>query len=201
MEDLEHAIALTGGIATGKSTVASFLQLYGYKVIDADQIAHIVLEQQQDSVLRVFGDSILGVNGVDRKKLGAIVFADREKMLWLEDILHPFIRAEILRESLVLEQSSVPFFVDLPIYFEKPDVFGFLKKNVLVYAPYETQLRRLQNRNHLSLEEAKQRISMQLDIEHKKQKAHDIIDNIDSLEMLQNNIEGYLQTLRSQYAL
>ena len=105
---LKHAIALSGGIASGKSTVASLLKLYGYRVICADTIAHSVLDANAEEVVEAFGEGILEQNCVscdsikfviNRKKLGAIVFADSKKREKLEQILHSKIKAEILKEA------------------------------------------------------------------------------------------------------
>lgn len=156
--DMQFSIALTGGIATGKSTVASMLKLLGYAIIDADTIAHDVLTQHAARVIEVFGREICDVNSnIDRKKLGAVVFADPEKLHVLESIVHPIIAQTIYEKAAVLEQRKIPFFVDIPIFFEKRELFAFISKSVLVYAPPDVQLARLQARNNLSLEEAKQR--------------------------------------------
>lgn len=200
--DMQFSIALTGGIATGKSTVASMLKLLGYAIIDADTIAHDVLIQHAARVIEVFGREICDVNSnIDRKKLGAIVFADPEKLRVLESIVHPIIAQTIYEKAAVLEQRKIPFFVDIPIFFEKRELFAFISKSVLVYAPPDVQLARLQARNNLSLEEAKQRIAAQIPIDVKKQQADAIIDNSGDVQALQVQVERYLERLRSEYGL
>lgn len=200
--DMQFSIALTGGIATGKSTVASMLKLLGYAIIDADIIAHDVLTQHAARVIEVFGHEICDVNSnIDRKKLGAIVFADPEKLHVLESIVHPIIAQTIYEKAVVLEQRKIPFFVDIPIFFEKRELFAFISKSVLVYAPPDVQLARLQARNNLSLEEAKQRIAAQIPIDVKKQQADAIIDNSGDVQALQVQVERYLERLRSEYGL
>ncbi len=200
--DVKFSIALTGGIATGKSTVASMLKLLGYAIIDADTIAHDVLTQHSARVIEAFGREICNADSnIDRKKLGAIVFADPEKLRILESIVHPIIAQTIYEKAVVLEQRKLPFFIDIPIFFEKRELFAFISKSVLVYAPPDVQLARLQARNNLSLEEAKQRIAAQIPIDVKKQQADDIIDNSGDVQVLQIHVERYLERLRSEYGL
>lgn len=202
MQSLHYAIALTGGIATGKSTAASILKSLGYSIIDADTIAHEVLAQHSARVVEAFGNEICdSALQIDRKKLGAIVFANPEKLRILESIVHPIIAQTIYDKAAIYEQRKTPFFVDIPIFFEKPELFAFLSKSVLVYAPPDVQLARLRSRNNLSENEAKQRIAAQIPIELKKQKADDIIDNSGDVQALQIQVERYLQRLRAEYGL
>lgn len=202
MQSLHYAIALTGGIATGKSTAASILKSLGYSIIDADTIAHEVLAQHSARVIETFGNEICdSALQIDRKKLGAIVFANPEKLRILESIVHPIIAQTIYDKAAICEQRKTPFFVDIPIFFEKPELFAFLSKSVLVYAPPDVQLARLRARNNLSENEAKQRIAAQIPIELKKQKADDIIDNSGDVQALQIQVERYLQRLRAEYGL
>ncbi|RAX58332.1 dephospho-CoA kinase [Helicobacter monodelphidis] len=199
---LHYGIALSGGIASGKSTVSSLLKSYNFEVIDADSISHRILNEQEKSVLQCFGDSILNQNGnIDRKKLGAIVFANQIEREKLEEILHPHIREAILQESIILNQKNIPFFVDIPIFFEKPHLFSFFKKNLLIYAPQSMQITRLMQRNQLSKKEALQRIEAQINIEQKCLMAQFIIKNDSSLDNLQHHLQQYIQLLRSEYGL
>ena len=100
--NLKNAIAITGGISSGKSSVCSLLRLYGYSIIDADEIAHSALNLLKDEVVLEFGDEILDSNNnIDRKKLGSIVFCDTKKRKILENILHPFIKNEILKKPKI----------------------------------------------------------------------------------------------------
>ena len=174
----------------------------GYAIIDADTIAHDVLTQHSARVIEAFGREICNADSnIDRKKLGAIVFADPEKLRILESIVHPIIAQTIYEKAVVLEQRKLPFFIDIPIFFEKRELFAFISKSVLVYAPPDVQLARLQARNNLSLEEAKQRIAAQIPIDVKKQQADDIIDNSGDVQVLQIHVERYLERLRSEYGL
>ncbi len=201
MKKFKYGIVLTGGIATGKSTVGSLLKMYGYKVIEADDVAHIALQNKFQEIVEVFGECIIDDQGtsISRKKLGAIVFEDQKLMYKLEEIVHPFIVDELYKSAEILENFCVPFFVDIPIYFEKKNLFDFFESNVLIYAPRTLQEIRLQKRNQLTLLQAQQRIALQNDIEEKKAQALYIINNVGSLAELQLELERYLETLKEKY--
>lgn len=237
----KYAIALSGGIACGKSTAASLLRLFGYCVICADEIAHEVLNECADEVLKAFGDEILdsiesskssiesalqnaansantaAKNNLDsieskihsemieskiiesapkikisRQKLGAIVFKNRAKRELLEQILQPKIKEKIYSLCQKQEAAQIPYFVDIPLFFEKGDYE--ISPSVLIYAPREVQISRLKARNALNTEEANARINAQMDIEKKKNLADFVIENTGSLKDLEKNIESFLET-------
>ena len=102
--NFKYAIVLTGGIGSGKSTIASFLKLYGYEVVCADSIAHTLLDQSAKEITEIFGNEILENNKINRKKLGEIVFSNKKSKETLERILHPKIKEEILK----LDDKSIP---------------------------------------------------------------------------------------------
>jgi dephospho-CoA kinase len=183
-----NAIILTGSIATGKSTVASLLKLYGYSVICADEVAHEMLKRYSNEIEEMFATS-------DRKELGKIVFNDKIKRKKLENFLHPKIKKEILEKSNELEKYNIPYFLDIPLYFETGNYSEF-KKVAVVYTPYEIQLKRLIKRNNISEKEAKKLINLQLPIEEKKKKATFIIDNSKDLKHLQTEIEKFINLLK-----
>jgi len=185
---LKNAIVLTGGIASGKSTVSSLMQLFGFRVIDADKIAHIVLDESASEVASVFGAEYLDGAKVNRKKLGSLVFANKEKRLMLEQIVHPKIRAEILEQAKKQEKFNKPYFIDIPLFFEREGAYD-IDKVLVVYTPKEVQLERLIKREGLSHQEAMQRIDAQLSIEQKRQKATYLIDNSKDLSHLQQECQ------------
>jgi len=113
----DHAIALTGGIATGKSTASAFFRTWGFTVIDADTIAHEVLEDQRSAIGRMFGEAIVSDGRVDRKALGQIVFADTARRRELESLLHPLIQEEISRRASIENAHGQPYFIDIPLFF------------------------------------------------------------------------------------
>jgi len=180
----EYALVLTGGIATGKSTVANFFKEFGFKIIDADKIAHETLEKNQAKIIELFGEEYVVDGSVDRKALGGLIFSNKEEKLKLENLLHPLIFSEIEVQSKKLDRDKKPYFVDIPLFFESSRYP--IKKSIVVYIPKEQQLQRLIKRDGTSKEEALQRINSQLPIDEKKQRATYIIDNQKDLEALQH---------------
>ena len=199
MVELPHAIVLTGGIATGKSTVANLLKLYGFHVIDADEIAHKVLDAQSEQIVKLFGPQYVQDGKVLRKKLGALVFGNSQERKRLEHLLHPKIKEEIIRLAKAQERFKVPYFIDIPLFFETKNYD--LSPVVVVYAPKELQLERLTKRERLPRQEALRRIELQIDIEKKRQMADYIIDNTKDLKHLQNEVENFVQTIKDRYAV
>lgn len=195
-----NAIAITGGIASGKSTVCNLLKLYGYSIIDTDSIAHKILESSKDEVINAFGSDILESNAnISRKKLGEIVFKNKAKLAMLESILHPKIRSEVTQKAQILESQQILYFIDIPLFFElKARNNGYeIPRVLLIYAPKELQLERLQKRDNLNAESAISRLDNQMDIEIKKQNATFIIENTSDIDELQKQVEKFLKSLRS----
>lgn len=197
MSALKYAIAITGGIGTGKSSVSTILRLYGHTIIDADKIAHQVLDTNALAVAGLFSEDILGKdNKIDRKKLGKIVFADYAQKKKLEDFLHPKIRDEILQKAHQLESYSQYYFLDIPLFFEVGGKKTYdVAEVLLIYAPKELQLKRIIARDGISEEDALRRIEAQMDIEEKKSRSENIIENTKGLKELQEEIEKFLQKL------
>ena len=178
----QYAIALTGSIATGKSTVANILKDEGFTVIDADMIAHEVLDEEYRFIAKLFGNNIVKNAKVDRKKLGNIVFSDVQKRKVLEAYVHPKIYDKILKISQKLDRQKKVYIVDIPLFFENERYA--IKRSIVVYATKQQQLNRLIYRNGLSKEEALLRIDSQMDIEKKRDKASYVIDNSGNIEDL-----------------
>lgn len=184
----EKAYALTGGIASGKSTVGEIFRGYGVKIIDADRIAHEVLDQQSGAIAASFGEAYVSNQGkVNRQALGALVFSDAEAKKSLEMLLHPLIYEEIQRQSEVLDREGKPYLVDIPLFFETQRYP--IDHSIVVYAPRAIQLERLMQRNGLNRREAAQRIDAQMDIEKKKKLATYLIDNQGDLHALQSQCD------------
>jgi len=184
----EKAIALTGGIGTGKSSASAILSLFGFRVIDADKIAHSVLDSKANEIAQRFGkEFILSDGKVDRKRLGRVVFADKSLREELESIVHPSIREEIEKASLEQERLGKPYLIDIPLFFERGNYP--IDRVITVYAPRELQIERIMKRDSLSEDEALQRIDAQMDIEEKRRLATWVIDNSGSLKQLQNECE------------
>lgn len=179
----KYAIVLTGGIATGKSTVAKIFKGYGFKTIDADKIAHEMLNKQHKEIAKLFGDIYVTNGKVIRKKLGILIFRDEKEKIRLEGLLHPLIFDEIKNKSLKFDALKEPYLVDIPLFYETNRYP--IEKVIVVYIPVEIQLERLMKRDDSSRSEAQSRIDSQLDIEEKKQKSTYLIDNRGNLKELQ----------------
>ncbi|SFV53927.1 Dephospho-CoA kinase [hydrothermal vent metagenome] len=193
----KYAIALTGGIATGKSTVASLLALNGMRVIDADKIAHTLLDASKEWVKESFGAEFVTPKGVDRAALGKLIFSDSEKKQLLEAYLHPKIKAEIEKQSKKQDSFGFPYLIDIPLFFENGNYP--IQRSVVVYTPPKLQLERFIKRNGYSKEESLRRIASQLPIDEKAKKATWIIDNSKDLKHLQNEVEKFVETIKKEY--
>ncbi|XP_072502089.1 dephospho-CoA kinase domain-containing protein [Notamacropus eugenii] len=175
-------VGLSGGIASGKSSVVQVFRDLGCAVIDADAIAHQVVKPGYPAyqrIVQVFGHEILQKNGeINRQALGNIIFRQAEKRRLLNAITHPHIRKEMLKQILkYLIQGYRYVILDIPLLFETETMLRFMKHTVVVYCDPQTQLSRLMQRNGLSREEAEQRIAAQLPLEEKRQLARHILDN------------------------
>lgn len=183
----KNAIALTGGISTGKSTVCNLFKLHGFLTIDADKIAHKLLDEHSDKIIEMFGKQYVENGKVLRKELGKIIFSNEENKLKLEALLHPLIKKEIIKESKIFEEQNKPYFVDIPLFFEK--MHYPISKSLVIYTPKELQIQRLMKRDNIDENEAKLKISNQMDIEEKKNLADMVIDNSKDLKHLQDEVE------------
>jgi len=189
-------IGLTGGIATGKSTVAKLLTERGAKLIDLDKIAREVVEPGQPALHAIaerFGQAVLQPDGsLDRKKLGAVVFSDLEERKALEAITHPAIRA-VMKERMARYEAEEPdrlVVVDVPLLFESK-LESYFEQVMVVYVPREIQLRRLIERDALTPEEAEKRLAAQMDIEEKKRRADILIHNTGTPEDTDRQIDRF----------
>ncbi len=193
---LKNAIALTGGIGTGKSTTIKILESQGYQILDADKIAHQLLQEHRFEIAQHFGSDILEKGILNRKKLGAIVFQNANELKWLEDFLHPLIRECMLQKAYELEKNHQAYFLDIPLFFEVGGKKCYpVSKVVLVYAPRVLQIERLLERDKLKEAEILQRLACQMDIEQKRTMSDCIIDNSSSLKDLNKQVERFLKTL------
>ena len=183
----KNAIALTGGISTGKSTVCNLFKLHGFLTIDADKIAHKLLDENSHKIASMFGEQYVENGKVIRKELGKIIFSNEKNKLKLEALLHPLIKEEIIKESKIFEEQNKPYFVDIPLFFEK--MHYPIPKSLVIYTPKNLQIERLMKRDNIDENEAKLKISNQMDIEEKRKLANLVIDNSKDLKHLQNEVE------------
>lgn len=197
-------LGLTGGIATGKSTVSEMLRERGSVLVDADQVARVVVEPGTEGLNKVverFGKEVLRPDGrLNREALGKLIFTDPTARTDLNHLLHPLIMNEMKRQTEIAFQHNPHTIViwDVPLLFEEK-LTHFVEKVIVVYVPEEIQLQRLMKRNSLTEAEAKQRMSAQWSIEEKKKLADFVIDNSGTLEMTERQVDqlwNYL-TLKS----
>lgn len=183
----KNAIVLTGGIATGKSTVANLFKLHGFLCIDADAIAHKLLDIHHEKIAELFGTQYVRNHIVIRKELGKLIFSNETEKQKLETFLHPLIKQEIIKESALFEKNNKPYLIDIPLFFEKKNYD--IKRVIVVYTPKDIQLERLIKRDKSSYEDANLRIENQMDIEEKKQLGNYIIDNTKNMSHLVDEVE------------
>ena len=195
---MARIIGITGGIASGKSTVTEFLRQQGYKVIDADQVVHELQEPGErlcQALLSAFGPAILQEDGrLDRPKLGAMIFGNPELLAQSSQIQNQIIHEELAGRRDLLEEMEDIFFMDLPLLFEL-QYEDWFDQIWLVDVTEETQLSRLMTRNGLSQEEAEKRIAAQLSLREKRKRADVLIDNNGPREATRQQIRDALQKL------
>ncbi|MEC0133698.1 MULTISPECIES: dephospho-CoA kinase [Paenibacillus] len=193
-------IGLTGGIASGKSTVSALLVNKGARLVDADVIAREVMLPGHEvlaAAAKQFGKEILFPDGtLNRAKLGEIVFQDPVALQTLNNLTHPAIRQEIKNRMYSMEQEEPKrlIIVDIPLLFES-GLETLFHEIVVVYVPREVQITRLMERNRLSLEEAEARLNAQMDIEQKRNKADYIIDNSGDLAYTEQQVAVFWDRL------
>lgn len=189
-------IGLTGGISSGKSTVSNLFKKYGFPIVDADVIAREVVEPEKEAwrkIIHFFGRDILGVDHtIDRKKLGQIIFSNKEKRRLLNEITHPIIIKEIMQQATLLQKKYDHVIVDIPLLFEskREELFDLI---ILVYVNKETQLKRLMNRDLLNQEEALQKIDSQMELDKKKELADVVVYNDQTIEETEKQVYQIIQ--------
>lgn len=192
-------IGITGGIASGKSTVTDFLRKQGYQVIDADQVVHELQEpggRLYQALLSAFGSAILQEDGrLDRPKLGAMIFGNPELLAQSSQLQNQIIREELARRRDLLAETEAVFFIDVPLLFEL-QYEDWFDQIWLVDVTKETQLSRLMARNALSQEEAEKRIAAQLSLQEKRKRADVLIENNDDLGDTLAQVDQLLKTER-----
>lgn len=189
-------LGLTGGIATGKSTVVAIFKAFGFPIVDADRIAREVVEPETkglEAITKTFGIKMLQSDGrLDRKKLGNEIFSDNKKRKKLNQVLAPFLRAEIRKQIEEKKMLADLVIADIPLLYEG-GYDQFVDQVAVVYIPETTQLSRLMKRDKLSEADAQKRINSQWSIEAKKKKADIIFNNEASPEMLKEQVSDWLE--------
>ena len=188
-----RVLGLTGGIGSGKSMVAQMFARLGAVVIDADQVAREVVEPGQpalEEIAATFGREVLLNDGhLDRPKLAQIIFANPVERAKLDAITHPRIRTRM--DELIKAQRSGPgvLIVDIPLLYENKRSSS-IEKVIVVWVDPMTQLRRIQDRDGLSAEAARQRIAAQMPLDEKRARADHVIDNSGDREDTRRQVEA-----------
>ncbi|HFD6457042.1 TPA: dephospho-CoA kinase [Staphylococcus aureus] len=193
---MPKVIGLTGGIASGKSTVSELLSVFGFKVVDADKAAREAVKKGSKGlaqVREVFGDEAIDENGeMNRRYMGDLVFNHPEKRLELNAIIHPIVRDIMEEEKQEYLKQGYNVIMDIPLLFEN-ELENTVDEVWVVYTSESIQMDRLMQRNNLSLEDAKARVYSQISIDKKSRMADHVIDNLGDKLELKQNLEGLLE--------
>lgn len=195
-------VGLTGGVATGKSTVAKMFQRCGAVVIDADRLAHAVVEPDKPAwrdIVRTFGRTVLHPDRtLNRHALGALAFRDKPALRRLERIIHPRVareQARLTRQAARKNPRAVVVY-DVPLLFEA-GIDRRVDTTIVVTADRDTQIARLKKRNGLTRAEALRRIKSQMPLSEKRRLADYVVDGKTTLDKLARDIAGLYKTLQS----
>ena len=180
-------IGITGGIASGKSTVTNFLREQGFRVVDADAVVHQLQKpggRLYQVLVQHFGQEILLENGeLNRPLLASLIFSNPEDQEWSKQTQGEIIREELATLRDQLAQTESIFFMDIPLLFEQ-GYANWFDETWLIYVDYDVQLERFMKRNHLSKEVAESRLAAQWSLEEKTKLASRILDNNGSRDQL-----------------
>ena len=190
-------LGLTGGIGTGKSTVANMLKKRGIPVVDTDLISREVIEYPEiiEKIKLEISNEVFDFNNkLDRKKMSEIVFKNQEKLKKLNEIMHPEILKKMWLEVEKLKKNHKIIVLDFPLLFEI-NMEKEVDKILLIYVSKEIQLKRIMERDCRSREEAIKIINSQIPLYKKREKSDYIIQNNDSLENLEKKLEKILEKL------
>lgn len=192
-------IGITGGIASGKSTVTNYLRQKGYQVIDADQVVHELQAKGgklYQALVSWLGSAILNEAGeLDRPKLSQLIFSSQENLAKSSRLQNDIIRQELANRRDQLAKIEETFFMDIPLLFEQ-EYEDWFDQVWLVDVSKDTQLERLMTRNNLSQEEAQRRIAAQLSLAEKRQRAEIVIDNNGALSATLKQVQVFLDKER-----
>ena len=193
---MPRVLGLTGGIATGKSTVVSIFRALGFPVVDGDEIARLIVEPGKPALAAIadhFGSAVLFENGeLNRKKLGEMIFSNPPKREALDQLLDPYLREAILQQVAEKKQEAPLVIVDIPLLFERK-YESVVDQVAVIYVPESVQLARLMARDQLSENEAWARIRSQLPIDRKKEQAAVVFDNQGSVDATKKQVMDWLK--------
>jgi len=194
-------VGLTGGIASGKTTVAKIMKRLGTAIVDADALSREVVEPGRDAwkaIVDTFGAEVLRPDQtLDRQKLRAVIFNNSTARKKLESIIHPRVRA--LAEERINQQAAAGYEIvvyEVPLLFEG-NLHEWLRPVVLVACDADVQRQRLQQRDRLTPEEAQKHIDAQMSLEEKRRLADYVIENDGDLESLERQVEAVLKRIKT----
>ena len=189
-------IGITGGIASGKSTVTNFLREQGFQVVDADAVVHQLQKpggRLYQLLVQHFGQVILLENGeLNRPLLASLIFSNPEEQEWSKQTQGEIIREELAALRDQLAQTEAIFFMDIPLLFEQ-DYSAWFDETWLVYVDRDVQVERFMKRDYLSKEVAESRLATQWSLEEKKKLASHILDNNGSRDQLVTQVVKLLE--------
>lgn len=193
---MSFVVGLTGGIASGKSTVSNMLKEMRITVIDADVESRLAVQNGEpayNQIVKSFGQEILLPDGeIDRQKLGSIIFHDETKRKQLNQIVHPEVRRRMNeKKEAALKNAEKIVILDIPLLFES-NLVNMVDKTLLVYVDRDIQLKRLMERNNLSKDEAEARIHSQMLLAEKIKLADKVINNNGSLSETKRQLDEIL---------
>lgn len=199
---MTYVLALTGGIATGKSTADQFFEKKNIPIVDCDKIAHNLMEPKNASwqvIKDNFGGEYLNDDQtINRKKLGQLVFSEKSALNKLNQLTHPLIFDKTI-QKIESYQNEDMVILDAPVYFES----GWDKKNIadgilVITLPEPVQIDRLKQRNNLTDEEARMRIKSQIPLDKKTQLADFVIENTGTIKELESKLEQLLNKIKKE---
>jgi len=194
-------VGLTGGVGSGKSTVAEMMRELGAEVVDADEATHAVYEPGNpgfDAVVREFGDAYVDSGRIDRSRLGELVFRDDDARRRLNSIVHPLVRDWMAqRTAEAAERGAEVVVQDVPLLFEN-GLERLFSSVVLVYVPEEVQVERLVSGRGFAPERARAMIAAQMPIENKRGLAHHVINNSGTREETQAQVKAVWKQLAAR---
>jgi len=197
-------VALTGGIATGKSVVARFLAERGCHIHEADKVAHALMEPDQPAwgkVVDHFGQGILNADRtIDRRRLASIIFTDEKERRFIDELIHPLVLEKMRAAAAALEdEGRIKVFVSEAALTVEAGFARYFDKVVVAWCRPEVQLQRLMDRDRTGTEEALKKIKSQMELEEKKKHADYLIDTSGTLADTERRTEALYQSLLADY--